>query len=106
MHTSAMLTSCIIIAVNDLVNTCQFLFYFRTVRDITPSKITSSLVSDKLSDVIDTYEHALLARFPRARYVVGKDAKYFFLPMQWMPEWLGDWIMHLQSPLPRPSSVR
>ncbi len=27
---------------------------------------------------MDAYEHALLGRYPRARYVVGMDAKYIF----------------------------
>jgi len=49
--------------------------------------------SERLTDVVDAYEHALLGRFPRARYVVGTDSKYLWLPLQWLPEWLGDFIL-------------
>ena len=60
--------------------------------DLYAYKLVDKLGSDRISDVIDVYEHALCSRFPRARYVVGKDAKFIFLPLQAMPEWLGDWI--------------
>ena len=51
------------------------------------------MISERLDDVVDAYKHALLSRYPRARYVVGKDTKYFVIPVQWLPEWLGDWIL-------------
>jgi len=47
--------------------------------------------------VVNAYQHALLGRFPRARYMVGRDAKYVFLPIQWLPEWLGDWVLSTLS---------
>lgn len=50
-------------------------------------------VSEKLSEVIDTYEHALFGVFPRARYVVGRDAK-LFLFLQLLPECLSDRILN------------
>ena len=57
--------------------------------------------STRISDVVDAYEHALLGRFPRVRYVVGKDAKYLWLPVQALPEWLGDFIFtHLHNDPP------
>src|SRR6218665_1065977 len=51
--------------------------------------------SDRCSDVTDAYEHALFARFPRERYLVGFDAKYVYIPVQALPEWLSDWIMRV-----------
>jgi|SRR6218665_922627 len=56
--------------------------------------------SDRCSDVTDAYEHALFARFPRERYLVGFDAKYVFIPVQVLPEWLGDWILRVINPGP------
>jgi NAD(P)-dependent dehydrogenase (short-subunit alcohol dehydrogenase family) len=53
--------------------------------------------------VVDAYQHALLGLFPRARYMVGADAKFIFLPIQWMPEWMGDWVF---SKLTSKSRVR
>ena len=52
-----------------------------------------------------TFTFAYIAgMFPRARYVVGKDAKFVWLPLQWMPEWLGDYIIDSlakDKPMPR-----
>lgn len=48
--------------------------------------------------MVDAYHHALLGRFPRARYMPGKDAKFLWMPLQWMPEWLGDLIMFKFDP--------
>jgi len=45
-----------------------------------------------IGDVIDAYEDALFGVFPRARYVVGLDAKIFML-LQMCPEWFSDWAM-------------
>ena len=50
-------------------------------------------VSDKISEVIDAYEHALFGVFPRARYAVGRDAKFFLL-VQLLPECLSDRIIN------------
>lgn len=66
-----------------------------------------AVASKKPSDVVDAYEHALLGRYPRARYVVGKDANYIWLPIQALPEWIGDWILSKLDPeRPLPKAVR
>jgi len=49
--------------------------------------------SPRVEDVVDAYQHALLGTYPRARYLVGFDAKFIWMPIQWMPEWLGDWLL-------------
>jgi len=54
--------------------------------------------SPRISNVVDAYEHALLGRFPRARYLVGYDARFLWIPIQWLPEWLGDWVLDVLSP--------
>ncbi len=51
------------------------------------------MTSERIDDVVDAYEHALYSMFPRARYVVGFDANYIWLPLQALPEWLGDWLL-------------
>lgn len=62
--------------------------------------IQQIMISSQLSSVVNAYEHALFGIFPRARYTVGKDLKYLFLPLQWLPEWLGDlmWIKLMPEP--------
>jgi len=54
--------------------------------------LSTKFASSRLSDVSDAYVHALMARYPRARYVVGSDAKYFMI-LTILPEWLSDLIM-------------
>jgi len=54
-----------------------------------------------VGDVVDAYEHALLARRPRARYLVGRDATHYKAPLAAMPEWFSDWMLHNKNtPLP------
>jgi NAD(P)-dependent dehydrogenase (short-subunit alcohol dehydrogenase family) len=63
--------------------------------------------SSRITDVVDAYQHALLGRFPRARYVVGTDAKYLWLPVQWLPEWLGDILMNnFDRNAPKPACLK
>ena len=60
----------------------------------TLNTFVSGIVSERISDVIDAYEHALLGCYPRARYLIGKDARLVWVPLNhWMPEWLGDWLL-------------
>jgi hypothetical protein len=51
------------------------------------------MASGRIEDVVDAYEHALLACIPRVRYVVGTDALLLWLPLQWMPEWFSDHVL-------------
>jgi NAD(P)-dependent dehydrogenase (short-subunit alcohol dehydrogenase family) len=56
------------------------------------------IASNRLDDVVDAYQHALLGFFPRASYMPGKDAKFPWLPIHWAPEWLGDLILRRLDP--------
>ncbi|KAK6166793.1 hypothetical protein SNE40_023413 [Patella caerulea] len=59
--------------------------------------------SNNLFQVIDAYEHAITARYPKHRYIVGNDAKYFFRLLWTIPEWMSDFIICLSSPRPQGS---
>jgi hypothetical protein len=59
-----------------------------------------SLSSENIEEVLDAFESALFSRYPRARYVVGVDARFLWLPLQCLPEWLSDRLMRFGSPLP------
>jgi len=50
-----------------------------------------SLPSD-IGPVVDAYEHALLASFPRPRYLVGCDAILMAILAK-LPEFIGDWVL-------------
>ena len=53
-------------------------------------------VSHKIEHVVDAYEHALLYRYPRARYLVGWDANTVARMIMILPEWVGDWMFSTQ----------
>jgi nucleoside-diphosphate-sugar epimerase len=73
-----------------------FFFLFVAIQLVTGETV-SLYVSERIDDVVDAYEHALLAKYPRARYVIGNDAKYILLPIQRLPEFLSDWLMRILS---------
>ncbi|XP_052818550.1 17-beta-hydroxysteroid dehydrogenase type 6-like [Mya arenaria] len=49
--------------------------------------------SSNLDLVVDAYEHAVTAKYPKYRYVVGWDANYIFRPLWMAPEWFSDFIL-------------
>jgi NAD(P)-dependent dehydrogenase (short-subunit alcohol dehydrogenase family) len=62
--------------------------------------------SERITDVVDVYEEAVLGRFPRARYPVGRDCSTFFLPAMALPEWIGDWLMTIIVKPPKPDVLK
>ena len=67
----------------------------------------SGVLAEDISPVVDGYTHALTAMFPRGRYVIGTDAKFFFVPMSWLPEWLSDLIIEqMVRDRPVPASMK
>ena len=61
--------------------------------------------SEKVSEVVDAYEHALLSRFPRARYLVGMEAATIYRALDKCPEWLADLIMGILFKRPLPACL-
>jgi len=69
--------------------------------------VTSGGYGNRNSHVTDGVIQALFSRFPRARYVVGNDANYVFLPVQdLLPEWLSDWVIGLVGSSPVPAIMK
>ena len=64
------------------------------------------IASPNLSDVVDCYEHAVLATFPRGRYMPGRSARYLWWPLSKAPEWLFDFLMNADPNLPIPASIK
>jgi NAD(P)-dependent dehydrogenase (short-subunit alcohol dehydrogenase family) len=48
--------------------------------------------NESLDPVVDAYVHALLGRYPRARYLCGLDAQ-LIAKVAAMPEWFSDWAV-------------
>ena len=87
-----------------LILPCEVLtyaFFFISVVTTYMGEL-SRISSDKISEVVDAYEHALLGRFPRARYLPGKDAVIFYRGLEKLPEWISDialdFIFHIPLP--------
>ncbi|XP_040839243.1 retinol dehydrogenase 16-like [Ochotona curzoniae] len=57
-------------------------------------------VRQDLSLVTDCMEHALTARHPRTRYSPGWDAKFFYLPLSYLPTCLVDALVSWLGPKP------
>lgn len=55
-------------------------------------KRTGQYVSSKPQHVADAMAHALLAKYPRMRYLVGVDAHTFFRFLTFIPE---RWVDHI-----------
>nr|CAB3225316.1 D-beta-hydroxybutyrate dehydrogenase, mitochondrial-like [Phallusia mammillata] len=49
--------------------------------------------SEQFDLVVDAMAHALTAKYPKERYVIGDDAKYFFVPLSYLPCKLQIWIL-------------
>jgi len=49
--------------------------------------------------VIDAYEHALLASYPRPRYLIGSDTLLMAVLAK-LPEFIADWILARRLILP------
>ncbi|XP_068560406.1 retinol dehydrogenase 1 [Cebidichthys violaceus] len=59
------------------------------------------LCSADLSKVTRCMEHALTARFPRTRYGAGWDAKFFWIPLSYLPSFVSDFVTNMFLPLPK-----
>ena len=51
-------------------------------------------------EVVAAVLHALTARRPKTRYLVGRDAKLRAVMLRWLPDRLQDWILKKVLKLP------
>lgn len=71
-------------------------YYGEAYRDEIAEKTQSlltAIMSPKINKVVEAYEHAITARFPKTRYVVGWDAQIPFRILWNLPEWITDFIL-------------
>lgn len=52
---------------------------------------------NKTEMVIETLTHAIGAKHPKDRYIVGFDAKYLYRPLTFLPDYVLDSLMHYES---------
>ncbi|GMT06114.1 hypothetical protein PENTCL1PPCAC_28288 [Pristionchus entomophagus] len=68
--------------------------FFRESRE-RAADLLDKIGSPDIHLVVDAYFHAVTSRFPRLRYQIGVDAKYFFLPLSLVPCGLRDAIFRV-----------
>ncbi|XP_070813944.1 retinol dehydrogenase 7-like [Chaetodon trifascialis] len=66
--------------------------YLQRALDVVSGKVTKMSDAD-LMKVVSCMEHAVSAVRPRTRYSPGWDAKFFWLPLSYMPTCVSDYIM-------------
>ncbi|XP_071330256.1 retinol dehydrogenase 1 [Trachinotus anak] len=59
------------------------------------------LCSPDISKVTRCMEHALTAHFPRTRYSAGWDAKFFWIPLSYLPSFVSDFVVSALLPSPK-----
>ncbi|XP_069009873.1 retinol dehydrogenase 1 [Embiotoca jacksoni] len=59
------------------------------------------LCSPDISKVTRCMQHALTARFPRTRYGAGWDAKFFWIPLSYLPSFMTDFVVNVLLPSPK-----
>ncbi|KAL4636194.1 retinol dehydrogenase 7-like [Arapaima gigas] len=58
-----------------------------------------------LMKVVNCMEHAIAAVHPRTRYSPGWDAKFFWLPLSYMPTCIADYVLLRDAVLPKQSVI-
>ncbi|XP_069106940.1 17-beta-hydroxysteroid dehydrogenase type 6-like [Argopecten irradians] len=71
------------------------------VRILTTTMNFDGNMSSKLDEVVDAYTHALTARYPKARYVVGFDANTLYRFLWSVPEWMCSFLLSKSWPTPQ-----
>uniref|UniRef100_A0A914YD81 Uncharacterized protein n=1 Tax=Panagrolaimus superbus TaxID=310955 RepID=A0A914YD81_9BILA len=62
--------------------------------------------SARVDFVVDAYFHAITAKFPRLRYIIGYDANFLIIPICFVPTAIQDWILRFVARIPIPDSVK
>ncbi|XP_055959275.1 retinol dehydrogenase 7-like [Patella vulgata] len=67
---------------------CQQFYGENFFKDCINDLIRDSSVHGNINMVIDAYEHAITARYPKCRYICGNKEKYFLRFLWTIPEWI------------------
>jgi NAD(P)-dependent dehydrogenase (short-subunit alcohol dehydrogenase family) len=80
------------------------LLYEKAARAVKEAVQEAAQRAIPVDAVVEAVLHALTARRPKTRYLVGTDAKIRAIMAKWLPDRLQDWILKLVLQLPKRSS--
>lgn len=82
------------------VNDSSLLFF--SLSDVKAQDFSMGILcSPDISKVTRCMDHALTARFPRTRYGAGWDAKFFWIPLSYLPSFVSDFVTNVLLPSPK-----
>ena len=67
--------------------------YIEQAIKVMLDQCVNGMSATNIAPVVDCYKHALLAKSPRVRYHPGSDARFLWLPLAMLPDWLTDVII-------------
>ncbi|KAL3880473.1 hypothetical protein ACJMK2_032709 [Sinanodonta woodiana] len=67
-------------------------------REVMKNFVGEPQIGRRPEVVAETMEHALFAEYPKLDYYVGIDAKYFFRPIELLPNIVADYILGYPAP--------
>ncbi|XP_060073990.1 retinol dehydrogenase 16-like [Ylistrum balloti] len=73
---------------------------------VNANKSIGAAMSPDIYKVVDAFTHALIAAYPRTRYVVGLDANVVFRLIWSLPEWIGDRLVAALVNYPVPAGCQ
>lgn len=80
--------------------TYSYSFFLSTVNQ---TFVGSRWKKKNLQIATDCMEHALISAHPHSRYAAGRDSKFFFIPLSYLPTLLTDYILTYGHPRPAKS---
>lgn len=76
---------------------CSYFIYLPLLALTTLTDKVTKMSDADLMKVVSCMEHAVAAVHPRTRYSPGWDAKFFWLPLSYMPTCISDYILKLEA---------
>lgn len=76
---------------------CSCFIYLPLLALTTLTDKVAKMSDADLMKVVSCMEHAVAAVRPRTRYSPGWDAKFFWLPLSYMPTCVSDYILKLEA---------
>lgn len=68
----------------------------KCLKDFTWVVKLMGFASSQFHKVVNSHVHAITAKYPKYRYLVGYDAHCYFWPLMYLPEWISDFCLDIE----------